>query len=203
MISLETYKKVLDSGLLLDHYWIMCNLRDGKHMPDTKRVHGFINLLTKKGYIDEGSLTTKAFDVIDLHAVMVVEQEEVETSQFDFGGWATSLHTKCKDKILELTGKKQIMSKIKSSDKKGYRFIDGVDDFVARLFSCIQKYKLKDMDSIERALMNHIDTCHSTNNWFPLMKYYIHKQGEGSPMVTDIENGIEAITAGKSAQKFV
>jgi len=204
MISLDVYKKVLDNGLLLDHYLVLCNLRDGVALPKSRRIDGFINLLNKKGYIDDGALTQKAFEIIDLHPVIILEDKEVETPKFDFGGWASQLHEKCKQKITELTGKQQIISKIKSTDKKGYRFIDGVSDFSTRLFTCIQKYKLKDMDIIEKAILNHIDTCHSTNNWFPLMKYYIHKLGEGSPMVTDIENGIETGgAAGKSAQKFV
>ena len=203
MISLEQYKKVLESGLLLDHYFVLCNLRDGTEMPKSKRIDGFINLLNKKGYIEDGALTEQAFNIIDLHPVMIVKREEIETPRFDFGGWSRELHTRCKDRIMDLTGKAQVMSKINKTDKKGYRFIDGVEDFMTRLFNCIQKYKLKDMDAIEKAIMNHIDSCHASNNWFPLLKYYISKQGEGSPMVTDIENGIETVEAGKSAQKFI
>lgn len=203
MISLETYKKVLDNGLLLDHYVILCNIRDGVEMPKSRRIDGFINLLNKKGYIDDGALTEKAFDIIDLHPVMIVKQECIETPKFDFVGWAVNLHMKCKSKIIELTGKKQVTSKIKSTDKKGWPFMPNIDDFSNRLFTTIQKYKLKDMDVIEKAILNHIDTCSSTNNWFPLMKYYIHKQGEGSNMVTDIENGIEVKESSKSTQKFV
>lgn len=203
MISLEQYKKILDNGLLLDHYLVLCSIRDGNTLPKSGRIDGFINLLNKKGYIEDGALTNKAFDVIDIHPVLIVQSEEVETPKFDFGGWARDLHTKCKSKILELTGKQQMMAKIKSTDRKSYRFIDGVDDFTQRLFTCIQKYKLKDMDMIEKMILNHIDDCHQKNNWFPLMKYYISKQGEGSPLVTDIENGVETVAAGKSAQKFV
>lgn len=203
MISLEQYKKVLDNGLLLDHYMVLCNLRDGTEMPRSKRIQGFINLLNKKGYIEDGALTEKAFEVIDIYPSIKVKEEEIETPKFDFGGWAKELHAKCKTKIFELTGKHQVMAKIQKTDKKGYRFIDGVDDFASRLFTCIQKYKLKDMDAIEKAILNHIDTCHSSNNWFPLLKYYISKQGEGSPLVTDIENGIEATIESKSTQKFV
>lgn len=202
MISLEKYKRVLDNGLLLDHYMILCNIRDGTEMPKSKRVDGFINLLNKKGYIDDGALTTKAFDIIDVQPVMVVDRELVETPKFDYGGWGIQMHAKCKKKIMELTGREQVTSKIKG-DKKGFPFLLNVNDFVARIFSTVQKYKLKDMDAVEKALINHIDSCHKANNWFPLMKYYISKQGEGSQMVTDLESGVEVVKTEKSAQKFV
>lgn len=203
MISLEVYKKILNNGLLLDHYMVMCNIRDGKEMPKSRRIDGFINLLEKKGYIEDGVLTDLAFDIIDIHPVIVVGKEDIETPKFDFVGWSTSLHEKCVNKIIELTGKRQVISKIKNSGA-GYRFLDGIQDFSTRLYKCIERYKLKDMDIVEKAILNHIDNCHSSGNWFPLMKYYITKQGEGSPMVTDIENGIDIQKKDeKSTQKFV
>ena len=202
MISLSIYKKVLDSGLLLDHYMVMCNIRDGTELPKSKRIYGFINLLNKKGYIDDGSLTEKAFDIIDMQPVMVVNEEEVETPKFDYGAWITKMHVTCKEKIKELTGKEQVTSKFKG-DKKGYPFLPNLNDFTSRMFTTIQKYKLKDMDAIQKALLNHIEGCHKGNNWFPLMKYYINKQGDGSQMVTDLENGVEIVNTEKSSQKFV
>lgn len=203
MISLDKYKRILDSGLLLDHYLVLCTLRDGKPLPKSRRIDGFINLLNKKGYIEDGALTDKAFDIIDISTAVIVDEETVDTPKFDFGKWATDLHSKCKKKVMELTGKEQVMSKIKPTDKKGFRFLEGERDFMERLFKCIQKYKLKNMDIIEAAILNHIDDCHKKNNWFPLMKYYISKQGEGSPLVSDIENGFQATEAGKNTQKFV
>jgi hypothetical protein len=202
MISLEQYKKVLDSGLLLDHYYTLCNLRDGRDMPKSRRIDGFINLLNKKGYIEDGALTEKAFEVIDLHPTLIVQKEEVETPRFDFGGWVLRLHKKCQDRLTELTGKPQVVSKFKG-EKKGWPFLPNIGDFTERLFTTIQKYKLKDMDAIDKAILNHIDTCNQGNNWFPLMKYYINKKGEGSQMVTDIESGIETVASGKSTQKFL
>ncbi len=64
-------------------------------------------------------------------------------------------------------------------------------------------YKLKDMDKIERALMQHIEKCNRARNWFPLMKYYIMKNGT-SEMVTDMDSlDDQIVDGGKSNQKFV
>lgn len=205
MISLEQYKRVLDNGLLLDHYLVLCNIRDGAEMPKSRRVDGFINLLNKKGYIEDGALTEKAFEIIDLYPVVIVEREKIETPKFDFAGWVAQLHKKCQDKLIELVGKSQVTAKIHKTDMKGYPFLPNVADFGKRLFTMIHSYKLKDMDKIEKLILNHIDSCHTANNWFPLMKYYISKQGEGSQLVTDLESGVEINnnSGNKGLQKFV
>lgn len=205
MISLEKYKRLLDSGLLLDHYFLLCNIRDSVPLPKSKRIEGFLNLLRKKGFIEkDNTLQDKAFDVIDIFPSVTLKKEVVETPKFDFGGWATELHKKCTDKILKLTGSKSVMARITKGDK-GYPFLPNVMDFTTRMFSTIQRYKLKDMDAIEKAVLNHIDSCHQKNNWFPLMKYYLYKQGEGSNLVTDLENGIQSVqvTSNSGQQKFV
>lgn len=203
MISIEQYRRVLDRGLLLDHYLVLCNLRDGIELPKNKRIDGFINLLYKKGYIDDGILTEKAYEVIDLQSVMIVQREPIETPKFDFGGWVASLHTKCQDKMIEVCGKKQMTAKINKTDRKGYPFMLNIHDFSKRVLDCIQRYKLKDMDLVERKILGHIENCGNSGNWFPLMKYYIYKQGEGSQLVTDMENGGDEISVNKSVQKFV
>lgn len=205
MISLEKYKRLLDSGLLLDHYFLLCNIRDSIPLPKSKRVEGFLNLLRKKGFIEkDNTLQDKTFDVIDIFASVTTKKEVVETPKFDFGGWAAELHKKCVDKIHKLTGSKNITAKFNKTDK-GYPFLSNVMDFTTRMFSTIQRYKLKDMDAIEKAVLAHIDNCNRKNNWFPLMKYYLYKQGEGSNLVTDLENGIQTspTESNKGLQKFV
>jgi len=204
MISLEKYKRLLDSGLLLDHYFLLCNIRDSVPLPKSKRIEGFLNLLRKKGFIEkDNTLQEKAFDVIDIFASVTIKEQVVETPKFDFGGWASELHKKCVDKLIRLTGNKQIIARFNKGDK-GYPFLPNLMDFTTRIFSTIQRYKLKDMDSVEKAILAHIDSCHQKNNWFPLMKYYMYKQGEGSNLVTDLENGVEGIqTNNKGLQKFV
>lgn len=205
MISLEKYKRLLDSGLLLDHYFLLCNIRDSVPLPKSKRVEGFLNLLRKKGFIEkDNTLQDKAFDVIDIFATVTTKKEVVETPKFDFGGWAAELHKKCVSKIFALTGSRSVIARVNKGDK-GYPFLPNVMDFTTRMFSTIQRYKLKDMDAIEKAVLNHIDSCNQKNNWFPLMKYYLYKQGEGSNLVTDLENGVQSIqtTNNSGLQKFV
>lgn len=201
MISIKQYERILNNGLLLDHYLVLCSIRDGEELPKTGRIDGFINLLNKKGYIEDGSLTSKAYEIIDIHPTIKVEKDEVETPKFDFAGWVTNLHKKCQDKLLSLTGKSQVTSKIKGA-KKGFPFLPNVTDLGKKLLGVITLYKLSDMDLIEETIMKHIDNCSKSGEWFPLIKYYISKDGI-SDLVTDMESVREGISDKKSTQRFV
>lgn len=202
MISLEQYKKILDSGLLLDHYLCLCSIRDGRELPTSKRITGFTNLLNKKGYIEDGLLTEKAVELIDSQSIVVVSNVEIDRNKFDFGGWVLNLHKKLQDRLVELTGRKQVTAKINRTDKKGYPFLCNATDLGRKLQVVIRNYNLKDVDLIEKALLSHIENCNNGNEWFPLIKYYISKDST-SQMVTEMESGVDPTGDPKSAQKFV
>jgi hypothetical protein len=67
MINDEKYKEILDNGLILDHYQILCNIRDGIQLVDNKRIQGFVNLLVKKGYIEDNKITDKAIELLAIY----------------------------------------------------------------------------------------------------------------------------------------
>ena len=208
MIDLKHYERILDSGLMFDHYLVLCMVKNGEELPKNRRVQGFINLLNKKGYIQDGVLTDEAtvLTECDIKTVSTtVEKEEVQT---DFTIWVIGLHKKCQSKLLELTGGKQVRGKIGG---KPYPFLPNSTDLAKSLHRAIVLYKLTDLEKIEKAMIGHILKCHKANNWFPLMKYYIIKSGAGgsvasanSDMVTDMEtiDEVEEVK-GKSNQKFV
>lgn len=211
MIDLKHYERILESGLIFDHYIILCMKNKGEVLPNSRRVQGFVNLLNKKGFIKDDMLTEKALlliseDIIINNNVNTTEPEK--SNETDFTKWVIDLHKKCQNKLMELIGAKQIRGKIGG---KPYPFLSNSTDLAKSLHRVIVLYKLVDMDKIERAMMLHIEKCHSSNNWFPLMKYYIIKSGVGgsvsstsSDMVTDMESldDIE-LKSGKSNQKFV
>jgi hypothetical protein len=198
MIEEALYKEILDNGLLLDHYFLLCNIKNGQKLVASRRMDGFINLMRKKGYMDGDSLTEKGIDLVQNceFAEVIVPA----TGKVDIGTWAAGVHKKCQDKIKELTGKVQVKAKF-TGEKKEYSFLCNATDLARVLTKVITLYKQKDYEKIEKALLRHIDKCHVSNHWFPLMQNYILKSGS-SQMITELDD--EGGPAGtKSNQKFV
>lgn len=184
MINLQKYKQILDSGLLLDHYQALLAIRDNTELPTSRRVKGFINLLEKKGYICEGILTEKAFEIMGLSTTTSTTTEVRSQKEIDFSVWIDKLHAKCQTRLIELTGTKQIRGKVNG---KSYPFLPNSIDLGRVLVRVITAYKIQDYDKIEKVILRHIENCHQANSFFPLINYYIMKNNM-SQMVTDMEN---------------
>lgn len=208
MIDISKYLKILNQGLLLDHYSLMCCIRDDAELPKSKRIEGFTNLLKKKGFITtDGKLTEAGLNLVTddrvvCQKVIVQTKEELSqqnapkvsyetkgllktpTATKDYLVWAHELHAKLQDRIQEKTGKKQVRAVINGV---GYSFLPNVNDFSKVLLKAIVLNKLKDFNRIEKCLLTYINTKSKENNWFPLLNYYILKNGS-SLMVTDLEN---------------
>lgn len=197
MIEIEKYRMILDQGLLLDHYALLLSVRNGGELVKSRRMQGFINLMHKKGYIEDGVLTEKAnallagepkkeeFPIVStpLASMANTIQSKVE-KKFDYAGWVIKLHEKCEEKIEKATGKKQVRDKI---DGKPYAFLPNITDLGKTLLKVIQTYKLKDFNRIESTVLNYISSCAKLGKWFPILQYYIMKNGL-SAMVTDMDS---------------
>ncbi len=204
MIEDEVYKELLENGLLLDHYFLLCNMKNGRKLVETKRIQGFINLLTKRDYIKDNEITEKGLDLVQnciFSTTVPVEEKNEEGNKIDFGEWSDNVYKKCQDKLYELTRTRQIRTKI---EKKAYSFLPNSTDLAKSLYKVITLYKLKDYKKIENTLLRYITNCATANNWFPLLNYYIIKAGV-SNLVTDIENydDDQEDQDFKSSQKFV
>jgi len=221
MVEEKKYTQILGDGLMLDHYFILCSIKDGKALTKSKRVQGFINLLTKKEYILDDHLTDKALlllgeDISKREEEVKEEVKEVKVepvkavaknrslaehlSYMNYPVWVKDLHEKCQNKLIELTGNKQVMAKI---TRKAYPFLPNCTDLSKILSKVISVYKLTDFDKIERTLLLHIENCQKSGNWFPIMQYYIWKNNL-SQMVTDLDNDEDQDQGGyKSNQKFI
>lgn len=187
MIDIGKYKRILDNGLLLDHYSILCSIRDGIELPKSKRINGFINLLHKKGYIDEGALTDLAISLIEGDTLVVrntTSTTTITTEVFDFSLWVLRLHEKLAQKIFDKTGKRQVRDRINGTS---YSFLPNSTDLGKVLVRAINSYKLTDYDKIEKCLLSYVDRKIKEGGWFPILQYYIMKK-DSSPMVTDMEN---------------
>src|SRR6476661_2122502 len=109
MINIEKYREVLDSGLLLDHYFVLCTIKSGGVLDSNKRIQGFLNLLAKKGFIQDDNLTDKALDLISDCDIIFDEESK---NKVDFSQFVEELHKKLQDKLVELTGKRQVTAKV-------------------------------------------------------------------------------------------
>lgn len=198
MIDIGKYKNVLDQGLLLDHYSLLCCIRDGGELPKSKRIQGFINLLHKKGYLKEGVLTDIATALVDNDTVMCIKEvsnnpiDNIKTVGLlktpvptnDYMTWANALHKKLQDVLFDRTGRRQARGKINNTS---YSFLPNDRDFAKVLLKVIVNYKLKDFDKIEKHLIAYVNRKINEKEWFPLVGYHIFKNGT-SEMVTEMEN---------------
>lgn len=194
MINIEKYTSILEEGLLLDHYSLLCSIRNEEELSKSKRIQGFINLLTKKGYLLSGKLTTKAVELIE--GDIIVSKSTIEpkivtktlskttTVTDDYLEWTRVLHQKLQDKLVEKTGKRQARAVVKGT---AYSFFPNYTDFSKVLLKVIVTYKLKDFGKIDKCLMRFLDRKIRENSWFPLLNYYMLKDGY-SNLVTDMEN---------------
>ncbi len=197
MIDNDLYEQVLESGLSLDHFLLLYKLKKGQPSLQNKRVIGFANLLILKGFISpEGDLTEKAFNLLEGYEEVVASKpKNPEVTK-----WASEVWVKLQDKLMEVTGKKQVQAVV---GKAKFPFLCNNIDLAKKLTTVINLYRLKDLDKIERTLLKHIENCSDSNNWFPLMKYYILKDGN-SALVTDLESIDEEEDQGyTSSQKFL
>lgn len=208
MLNIEKYEKLLSSGLSLDHYYIMVLIYNNHPLPKNKRAEGFINLLSKKGLIDDGILTAEAMDWVqdEIFNTTLVSSTTTTTtlaaSQLEFNDWVMELHIKLQEKLVELTGKKQVRDKVRGG--KLHSFLCNPLDLGKNLKKVIQLYKLKDADRtlIEKTLFKHIEDCQKADSWFPLVYYYIFKEGK-SQMVTDMETVTEVSEENFTGETFI
>ncbi len=192
MIDEQKYQEVLDSGLSLDHYFILCSIKNKVKLMDNKRIQGFLNLLNKKGYVENDELTEKGMDMVqncEFSEIITLPAEEggKEEVKIDLGTWILKVHKMCEDRIFALKGRKQVRDRV---DKKYWSFMCNPTDLGKNLQKVITMYKLTDYDKIEKTLLKHIDNCNTANHWFPIMYYYIIKNGK-SDMVTDMADIVE------------
>lgn len=187
MIDNEVYNSVLEKGLSLDHYNILIGIRDGNDIPKNKRIDGFLNLLHKKGYLEDGNLTDLALELIGTFITTSTTQTttEKENPLSNFDTWVHQLHEKCEETLKELTGKKQVRADVLGTK---YSFLPNPQDLKRVVSRVIGAYKLKDYRLIEKTILTYIDRCAKSGKWTPILIYYIMKNGLSS-MVTDMRNG--------------
>lgn len=204
MIDNQIYEELLSNGLILDHYVLLCQIRDNVKPLKNRRVQGFINLLNKRGYLKDEELTDKALEILQGPDIISRDQVIKASEKESVKQWAAEMHTRCQEKLMKLTGAKQVKDRIQG---KAYAFLPNSVDLGNALFRMMKLYKVTDREKVEATIMTYMETCAKSRQWFPVLQYYIIKNN-ASQLVTDMESAGETESGPKednfkSTQRFV
>lgn len=187
MITVEKFIQIEEKGLTLDLYFLLCSIHSGEKPPETRRNEGYINLLVKKGYVKNGELTEEAVELVKDEMIIKAANQPVEeiVEKEPFDVWVKRLHKICEDEMIRLTGKKQMRQSINGGNP--HSFMCRAEDMKERLLTVVKRYKLLETDrgKVEQVMINHINSCHKANNWFPTIWNYIYKD-KMSKLATDL-----------------
>ena len=172
LLTEQKIAKILERGLDINGYISLALLKSGSEL----KIDGFTTTgLTVLGYLhtDFKTLTIKGNKLL----------EELEGKSKPIKELALQdMYYRILEEFVRLTGKKQIVI-----DGK-YSFLCNAVDFEEKLNRVIKKYKLLDVNKIEKVLINYINRAKRANFVkMTLLKYYIEKNGE-SILATDYSN---------------
>lgn len=162
-------------------FWKAFNIEE--EMLDLKKISDMTILGYKKAWLLEQMDRATSIDraiyqkildnSFDITAPEINGLQVKNRNENDFSDIYDSLIVKLK----ELTNKEQYRLEIKGVK---YNYLPNLVDFNQRMAKVCKKYELTDRDKLKKCLLKHIETLQS-----PLIKYYIEKQGTGSPLADD------------------
>jgi hypothetical protein len=181
MINKDTLKEILKKGgdilqyLLLNYINLNIDIEDIKQ---NIKIAGVISLMIKKDLIQllsDGKylITEKGKQFLNLEEDRIVLNKDVDIS----------LKDKLSQRLEKNIGKKQL---------KGFGdvyFIPTTSELQVHLSRFWKKYPdCKDVNKIEKILLNHIDSCCKRNSFAPAIKYFIYKETNGGYLGAAYEN---------------
>jgi hypothetical protein len=188
-------EQLFASGLDFNHLYILQNLNS---LPDINKIIGWYELLKKRDYIsDDGMLTEKGNYVISLFekepenfnnnamsTIIDKKPEIVNNNLQTFSQWVASLHNKLQNKLIELTGSKNVNI---TFNGQRYPYLCNVVDLEGKLKKAIGRYKMEDLNKIEKCLLKH---CEIRNKKI-LMYIYRERGDASSDLALDYDNYVE------------
>ena len=182
-MDLKQFNWILSKGIDVNMFTVLLLIHEGNKFDDTSdiKVKSWLLLLTKHQLIDSNQLLTEKGEIY-ISEFKSVSSEKSDS--FNFEIWCEQLHAKLKERLIKLTGKGQKVAKIRTSS---YSFLCNVNDLSKKMKNFVKVYKVKDYAKIEKTLLAYIDKCHKQDSWFPLIEYYIMKDGT-SKLATDLES---------------
>jgi hypothetical protein len=179
----EQLEWILDKGIDCNQMTLLLLYPD---LPEHIKVSGWKVLLEKNGFIADNTLTQKADVYISEYSSLI---EKGVKDSFSVDNWCKEIHTNIKTLLVTLTGKEQVRASIRD---KSYSFLCNEKDFTKRMKDFLKKYNIKDFVKLEKVIYMYVRSCHKQKSWFPLMEYYIIKDGY-SKLATDYDSFVEIV----------
>ena len=172
-------KVVYDTELSILDYLILLNVyyKSEEEFLKDERFRGHFAYLQQLGYLGlNNKLTLEGKNLIEFEIGIPSYEAKVTTNFY------VELHKKLQDRLLELTGKKQQVLQGK------YSFLCNSKDLQKKLSKVISSYSLKDLNRVEKILLNYVSKCvKSRFDKVQLIEYFIMKDNV-SALATQYEN---------------
>jgi len=190
-------------GVTLDMVFLLDFLKSNKVdieslITSNPKATSILTMLKRKNYLDLSyQITEEGEQILQIVTKEVPENQEIRIPPTSFKGWSDQVHASLQERLVELTGKKQKTDKIKGVS---YSFLCGPIDLHNKLLKVKKLYNFKDLDKAFLVLKRYVEKCHNEGSWFPLMEYYIEKEGK-SRFMTDYDNFEDSIKEQKEESK--
>lgn len=175
MYNLDILLKLKELNISIKHYLLLKLVEDSAlfHFRD-EYLELIVDMKFNNFLTNTEEITTKGLELL-----AQIEGKKKEVFNYSL------LYNRLQLEFVKLTGQKQYMV-----DGK-YAFFPNLKDFGDKIKSIILKYKLKDMEKVEKLLLLHIQKSYKANFKFTtLLKYYISKDNK-SMLVDDYENFVD------------
>lgn len=174
-IDITELSKAVNKFITVEQYIVLKIIEDGcLYLFPNNLFAATIVGLKSSGYIySETQLTPKGKELLkEISGNKISKKVDTGINQ---------LYIACQEELQKLVGKKQKTSKING---KSYSFLPNFVDFQDKIEKSCKKYQLNDKEQLKKVLLQYINKCHKEDNWFPILEYYIMKDGH-SKLATD------------------
>lgn len=186
-MNITQFEWVLSKGIDINLMTCLLLIHEGNKLSNCSdiKVKSWMLLLKKHQLLTESEVVTEKGEIYISEYNNL--SKNIVADSFNFDVWCEQLHEKLKERLLKLTGKSQKVSKIRQAS---YSYLCNVKDLTKKLKGFVKVYNVKNYQKIEDGLLNYINKCHKEDSWFPLIEYYIMKDGT-SKLATDFDIVIE------------
>lgn len=178
-MNVAKMEKIMEKGYDLNVVSLLYMIKDGPVITQNLKILSILAMMERKGLIIEGRVTATGEELLEyIEEGTEIKKEKDKVMDFE------QVYDKVVERVEQLTGKRQVRTDIFG---KTYSYLPSKYDFATRLKKVVNKYKLVDIEKLEKVIIYNIEQCHKKNKWYPLLVYYFIKD-DVSPLATDYEN---------------